>query len=235
MLEEFEAKSEALISERQILITEIERAIYTKRYELSETHYKLFSTNSISILYSMWEGFVQNLFGLYIDEINKEEIPLFNLSNNLIIFCKERNFRQLKEYPNKVGQKISYMKKLKLFYTQDVHEIPRTVDTESNIGFEVLNKLLENFNLGTYPESWEKYKYPEPNLKENFKTFLRLRNTVAHGGELLPNESIDQKVFNRFKNLTLDMMYDIREKMIFAIKKTKYKTEQNRVDDLATE
>ncbi len=234
MLEEFEAKSESLISERQILITEIERAIYTKRYELSETHFKLFSTNSISMLYSMWEGFIQNLFGLYIDEINKEEIPLFNLSNNLIIFCKERNFRQLKEYPNKIGQKISYMKKLKSFYTQDVHEIPRTVDTESNIGFEVLNKLLENFNLETYPESWESYKYPEPNLKENFKTFLRLRNSVAHGGELLPNESIDQKVFNRFKNLTLDMMYDIREKMIFAIKQTRYKTEQNNALDAQT-
>lgn len=234
MLREFESKSLALISERQTLITEMERAIFTKRYELSETHYKLFSTNSISILYSMWEGYVQNLFGLYIDEINKEEISFFELSNNLIVFCKERNFRQLKEYPNKIGQKISYIKKLKTFYSNDVHQIPRVVDTESNIGFDVLNRLLENFSLETYPENWEAHKHPKPNLKENLKTFLRLRNTVSHGGELLPNESIDQNMYNRFKKLSLDLMYDIREKMIFALKNKKYKTERNNALDIQT-
>ncbi len=223
MILEFENKSLLLIEERQEVIREIERAIFTRRYELTSRHFTIFSTNSISILYSIWEGFVQKLFGLYIDEINKEGIELFSLCDNLIIFCKERNFRQLKEYPQKNKRKISYIKKLKTFYSNDVHLIPRVIDTESNIGFEVLNRLLEQFNIETYPEHWGVYKYPNPNLKENLLLFLKLRNTVAHGGELLPEESIDQKMYKRFKKLSLDLMYDLRDKMLHNLHNGKYK------------
>lgn len=220
---EFENKSLILIEERQAVITEIERAIFTSRYELTSKHFTIFSTNSISILYSIWEGFVQNLFGLFIDEINKQQIELFSLCDSLIIYCQERKFRQLKEYPQKSKGKISYMKKLKTFYANEVHLIPRVLDTESNIGFEVLNRLLEQFNLEIYPEHWGIYKYPNPNLKENLLLFLRLRNTVAHGGELLPEESIDKKMYERFKKLSLDLMYDLRGKMLNSLKNEKYK------------
>lgn len=220
---EFGNKSLALIEERQEVITEIERAIFTSRYELTSKHFTIFSTNSISILYSIWEGFVQKLFGLYIDEINKEEIELFSLCDNLIVFCKERNFRQLKEYPQKNRSKILYIKQLKSFYSNDIQLIPRVIDTESNIGLEVLNKLLEHFNIEIYPEHWGIYKYPNPNLKENLKLFLKLRNTVAHGAELLPEESIDQKMYERFKILSLDLMFDLREKMLYSLEYKKYK------------
>lgn len=220
---EFENKSLSLIEERQEVITEIERAIFTSRYSLTSKHFTIFSTNSISILYSIWEGFVQKLFGIYIDEINKEEIELFSLCDNLIIFCKERNFRQLKEYPLKNRRKIFYIKQLKTFYSNDIHLIPRVIDTESNIGLEVLNRLLEQFNIETYPEHWGIYKYPNPNLKENLKLFLKLRNTVAHGAELLPEESIDQMMYERFKKLCVDLMYDLREKMLDSLKNKKYK------------
>ena len=76
---DFEDKSIILIEESQEVITEIERAIFTNRYNLSIKHFKIFSKNSISILYSIWEGFIQKIFGLYIDEINKEELNLFDL------------------------------------------------------------------------------------------------------------------------------------------------------------
>jgi len=219
----FESKSLNIIEERQEVITEIERAIFTKRYELTSKHFTILSINSISMLYSIWEGFIQKLFGLYIDEVNKEENELFSLCDNLIIFCKERSFRQLKEYPKKNQQKISFIKKLKIFYSNNVHLIPRVVDTQSNIGFEILNKLLEQFNLETYPEHWESYKYPNPNLRENLTLFLKLRNTIAHGGELLPEESVNHKTYERFKKLLLDLMYDLRNKMLDSLRNKKYK------------
>lgn len=219
---EFETKSLALIEERQGVITEIERAIFTNRYNLSDKHYTIFSTNSISILYAIWEGFIHKLFGLYIDGINKEENDLFSLSDNLIIFCSEKKFRQLKEYPQKVKKKISYFRELKIFYSGEKHPIPRDVDTESNVGYEVLNKLLSQFNLKTYPEQWKNYKYPNPNLKENLSMFLRLRNTIAHGGELLPEESINQKSYERYKRLCIDLMYDLRIKMLGNLKNKEY-------------
>lgn len=220
---EFENNSLLLIEECQEVIREIERAIFTRRYELSNTHFIIFSTNSISILYSIWEGFIQKIFGLYIDEINKKDIELFSLTDNLIIFCKERKFRQLKEYPQKNKAKIIFIKKLKDFYSTDNHSIPSLIDTESNVGYEVLNRLLDQFNIETYPEHWEEYQYPKPNLKENLSLFLKLRNTVAHGGELLPEDSIDQKMYERFKKMTLDLMYDIRYKMTNSLINEKYK------------
>ena len=223
MASEFEDKSLLIIEEYVEIIREVERAIFTNRYNLSEKHFNIFATNSISILYAIWEGCVQKLFGVYIDDINKEEVELFSLSNNLIIFCKERTFRQLKEYPKKAGQKISYIKKMKDFYSQDIHEVPRIIDTESNIGLEVLNRLLKQFNIEEYPEYWEDYKYPNPNLKESLSMFLRLRNTVAHGAELLPDEAIDHGMYERFKKLVLDLMYDLRSRMLNSLNSQTYK------------
>ena len=51
-----------------------------------------------------------------------------------------------------------------------------------------------------------------------FKLFLRLRNAVAHGGDLAPEERIDQQVYVRFKNLVIDLMYEIRLKMLYGLK-----------------
>lgn len=219
---EFETKSLTLVEGRQSVITEIERAIFTNRYNLSEKHFIIFSKNSISILYSIWEGFVREIFSIFIDEINSEGAGFFGMADNIIIFCCEREFRQLKDYPLKVRKKISYFKKLKEFYSNEIRRVPRDVDTESNVGFEVLNKLLIQFNLETYPEQWGKYKYPAPNLKENLSMFLRLRNTIAHGGELLPEESISQENYKRYKNLCVDLMYDLRIKLMKGLTSKKY-------------
>lgn len=219
---EFKNKSLALIEERQSVITEIERAIFTKRYDLSEKHFIILSKNSIPILYSIWEGFVNEIFSIFIDEINKEDIHLLDLNDNIIIFCSERKFKQFREYPQKAGKKILFLKKLREYFNIKVQQIPREIDTESNVGFEVLNKILNQFNLETYPEQWGNYKYPSPNLKENLFMFLKLRNTIAHGGELLPSEAISQKEYNRFKNLCLDLMYDLREKLINGLVTKKY-------------
>lgn len=219
---EFENKSLALIEERQSVITEIERAIFTKRYDLSERHFIILSKNSISILYSIWEGFIHEIFSIFIDEINNEAIRFFDLTDNIIIYSVERKFKQFREYPQKTGKKISFLKSLRSYFSDEVQQIPREIDTESNVGFEVLNKILNQFNLETYPEQWENYQYPLPNLRESLSMFLKLRNTIAHGGELLPSETIDQEVYNRFKNLCLDLMYDLREKLMNGLLTKKY-------------
>lgn len=219
---EFENKSLSLIEERKEIITELERAIFTKRYRLSEKHFKIFSTNSISILYSIWEGYVQNLFGTYVDYLNAQQINFFSFNDAIVIYCKEREFKQLKAYPEKPQKKIVLIRKMASFYSRNIQEIPRVVNTDSNVGYEVLNRLLEKFGLEKYPPYWEKYTHPNPNLKQSLTLFLKLRNTVSHGGELLPNERIDQEEYKRFKNLVVDLMYDLREKMLVGIESKTY-------------
>jgi len=219
---EFENKSLSLIEERKEIITEIERAIFTSRYNLSEKHFKIFSTNSIAILYSIWEGYVQNLFGTYVDYLNAQKIHFFSLNSAIIIYCKEREFRQLKAYPEKPQRKITLIRKMANFYSKDIQKIPRVVNTDSNVGFEILNRLLGQFGLEQYPEYWKIYTHPNPNLKQSLALFLKLRNTVSHGGELLPNERIDQEEYNRFKKLVTDLMYDLRDKMLAGIESETY-------------
>lgn len=220
----FEIKSLSIIEERQEIITELERAIFTKRYSFSQKHLTILSSNSISILYSIWEGFIQQIFAIYIDEINEEHNELFSLCDSLIIFCKERKFKELKEYPTKANKKITMIRKMKEFYKSDVQIIPRNIDTESNVGFEVLNRLLSHFNIEAYPEHWQNYKHPNPTLKENLTFFLKIRNTISHGGELLPDEFIDQNKFIRFKKMINDLFYDIQDKMTENLKNGNYKS-----------
>jgi hypothetical protein len=57
-----------------------------------------------------------------------------------------------------------------------------------------------------------------PEEPESLELFLRLRNAVAHGGDLAPEERIDQQVYVRFKNLVIDLMYEIRLKMLYGLK-----------------
>ena len=46
-----------------------------------------------------------------------------------------------------------------------------------------------------------------------------MRNTIAHGGDLTSENKIDQKVYTRFKKLAIDLMYEIRLKMLEALEK----------------
>lgn len=219
---EFEGKSLILIEQRTAVITEIERTIFTRQYNLIPKHYKIFSTNSIPMLYAIWEGFIQNIFGLYIDGINSLQLPLFDLHESIVIYCMERKFRQLKNYPQDTRRKINYINNMRAFYANEYRELPRVIDTQSNVGLEVLNKLLLQFNIDKYPDYWQDYSHPV-SLKDTFKLFLRLRNKVAHGGELLPDDSINRDEYQRFKKLVIDLMYDIRDKMLNNLNNSKFK------------
>ena len=49
--------------------------------------------------------------------------------------------------------------------------------------------------------------------------FLKLRNTVAHGGDLVSEEKVNQSVYNRFRNLVRELMYEIRLKMLDGLER----------------
>ena len=49
---------------------------------------------------------------------------------------------------------------------------------------------------------------------------LRLRNEVAHGCDLTSN--IDQSLYDRFKKMIIDLMWEVRAKMIIGLKDSTY-------------
>jgi RiboL-PSP-HEPN len=223
-MSDFEVFSTVLqetIEERVSILFEIERAIFTKRYSLSSRHREIFSTQSVSMLYSVWEGFVQTSFNLYIDEINRLNLKVFDLCDPVVIHHMENSFKQFKAYPENPGKKAKFFRSLQEFhvYESENCSLPRIINTESNVGFSVLNRLLETFSLEKFTEYWKEYKHPQPNLKDSMDLLLKLRNSVAHGGDLAPEHKVDQVLYGRFKNLVIDLMYEIREKMLDGIRR----------------
>ncbi len=219
----FDNEIQSVIEERQSILFEVEKTIFTKRYSLSTKHKDIFSAQSISTIYSVWEGFVQIAFGLYIDEINKEKFEIHELCDEIIIYHMESSFRQFQEYPQKSTKKSKFFLDLKTFYSSDqTQEISKIVNTESNVSFDVLNKLLEKFSLEKFPEHWGPYTHPHSNLKETMNLLLKLRNEVAHRGKL-DSYKIDQSLYSRFRILVIDIMYEVREKMLDGLRNQTFK------------
>jgi hypothetical protein len=212
------------IEDRKTALFEIERALFTERYNLSKKHKDIFSIQSISMIYSLWEGFVQKSFQFYIDELNKCNADIFNFSNDIIIHHTENTFKQFSNYPQNPNRKIKFFDELLGFYSLKKHTINRVINTESNVSFEILNKLLMKFSLEPFPEFWKTYVYPNPNLKETMLQFLKLRNTVAHGGDIDSEEKVTHVTYERYKNLIIDLMYEIHQKMINGIINYTYKS-----------
>lgn len=223
---DFENEHLSIVEQYETSATDIERIFFTGRYRLSKRHYSLLAVQSIAILYSYWEGYVQNSFKLYIEYINSQELDFNALSNEIVVFHMDKTFRQFREYPKKIKQKITFYDKLKDHFSENKHNIFRAVDTESNVGFEVLNKLLRQFSLQEFPEYWMQYTYPNPNLKETLDTFIRYRNGVAHGGDIASEEKITQDVYEKYRKLINDLMYSMHDKFMDGIQNRTYLKEQ---------
>jgi hypothetical protein len=166
------------IGERRELMSRIKALC--PRYGFSLEDEALFLNYSIPIVYSIWEGFIQTSFQIYIRELNKLDLNINNICHPILVYHIESTFPQFKQYPekDKFGKKVNFFDKLGQFYQSNSFEISAKVNTESNVGFNVLNRILTDFNLEKIPT------HPEPNYSlpdEIDKFLLKIRNNVAHG------------------------------------------------------
>lgn len=127
------------------------------------------------------------------------------------------------EYPNKKDKKVEFYNKLRDHHQINVHLLPVNINTESNVGFEVLNKILCNFSLEKFPEHWGSYTHPNPTLKQMLRDFLRYRNGVAHGGDISSEDKVTKQVYEKYKNLVVDLMYGVMERINAGFNNQKYK------------
>jgi hypothetical protein len=168
------------IEERRELMSWLK--LLCARYGFLNTDEELFLYYSIPIIYSTWEGFIQTSFQIYVRELNKLELTIDQVCDSIIIYHIESTFPQFKQYPDadKFNKKVNFFNRLSVFYKTNPLEISPKINTESNVGFKVLNKILTDFNLDKIIE------YPDPgsgySLAEELDKFLlKIRNKVAHG------------------------------------------------------
>jgi len=165
---DLQARSESMLSIKTL----------TLRYAFSESDKELLLQYSIVMVYSIWEGFIQTAFQTYIRELNKLGLTIDTVCKPILVYHIESTFKQFKQYPTKFEHKVSFFDKLNQFRQSDTFEICPTVNTESNVGFNVLNRILEEFGL----EKISEYPKPKYSLRYELDKFLlRIRNASAHG------------------------------------------------------
>jgi len=217
----FEKELLDIIVEKETVLFEIERVLFTKRYKLSQKHFEIFAVQSITMVYAIWEGFVQQACQLYISELNQQKIEFHRFSDGIVIFHMESKFRQLREYPDKDKRKTAFYLELEQFFANKHHDLSSTINTESNVGFEVLNKILNKLSLETFTPYWENYQHPT-SLEQSLTNFLRYRNGVAHGGDTSSEEKVTHDVYVKYKNMVVDLMYGIHSRMITGLDEKSY-------------
>lgn len=188
------------ILEREILSDINERKelmFHTKtlflRYGFLPDDEQFFLNYSFPIVYSIWEGFIQTSFQTYIREINRLNLSIDDICKPLLVYTTESRFKQFNQYPQEHNKKVNFFDKLKIFYSTSSFEIIPDVNTESNVGFKVLNRIMREFNL----EEITEYPKPKYSLKiELDKFLLKIRNDVAHGKNsvVVGREDLDRAI-----------------------------------------
>lgn len=135
---------------------------------------------SFPIIYAEWEGFFVSAFQLYVREINKLGLKIHELSKHYLLRETECRFRQLKEYPKDMKKKQTFLQSLMTFFRDNNPLALRLdVNTESNLGYGIMNGILVYFNLSQVEDNIDHDAY---SLKDDMDKFmLHIRNGISHG------------------------------------------------------
>lgn len=227
-MSEFDKKVEELISETESNIYDLEKMIFTGRYSFIEKDFRVLSKQSIVILYSLWEGYVQEIFTLFLKEVDKSTTSYFDLKESFMISQIEKNFKQFNEYPQKLNGKVIFHKAYFKTVTQPNHSLLSQIDTKNNVGLDVLNELLDIHGMKKIAEHWKEkgYTHPNPTVKSILADLLHIRNNTAHGNRIVTNVTINQSDFQKYKNLILDLIYEVGNLVTECIIQKTYRNDQ---------
>ena len=164
---------------------------------------------SFPIIYAEWEGFFVSAFQLYLREINKLGLKIHELSKHYLLRETECRFRQLKEYPKEMKKRQNFLLDLMTYFREDTPMfLNLDVNTESNLGYGIMNGILNYFNLSTVEDHIDHDAY---SLKADLDKFmLYTRNGIAHGAPTVTvsTEDITKAIslVKRLMNVIEDML-----------------------------
>lgn len=175
----------------------------------SDKQVEILERYSVVAIYSIWEGFVETSFNLYVREINKLNLTYSEIHLNILthdIFIKfGLTDEQRKHFINrrKFIDNVIGLSGLPVVLSP-------ILPTESNIGFDVINQILTHFCL-------EKLSPIE--FEQRLKKLLHYRNNVAHGECSLP---VSRELINDFILTVLDAMSEVTIRITEGFENKKY-------------
>lgn len=203
------------------------------RYNFNEEDRAFFYAQAIPMIYAVWEGFTKKCFDAYITALNILKLKASETIDTIVQFQLEYAPMLIQNYPENNKKKPDYYEKLRLFFTKDEINLPILTDTKDNVGFNIINNLLETFGLLKLQEQRRIENIPEhiadrffPHIKHislypieiemsnssKHTGLLRLRNGITHGN---PTEGviIDDLYVDRFVFLVEFLMDEVFEKI----------------------
>lgn len=169
---------------------------------LSSEDKKRIRRSILCLLYAHIEGFVKFAFSLYIDEINKKKLTCSDVKPVIAAAAFYKEFTALKNNDKKskifrkkspddsqlhrLSREIEFIENIGEFYSYPVVIPENFVNTENNVGQQVIEKML--FQVGL---NYEDLK----NIYSPLNRLLNVRNDISHGKRKLGIEDKDYQEF----------------------------------------
>lgn len=168
---------EADIAKRSTNLTSMRTL--ASRYGFSQTDIDTINRCSFPIIYAEWEGFFVFAMSQYLQSINQQSLTLDELNEQYYVLLCEKTYKQLKDYPEKFNKKRNFLYNIKSFMRNTgTVSFLTTVNTESNLGYDVMNTILNLYKIEKLNDHINNDAY---SLKSKMNIFLDKRNGLAHG------------------------------------------------------
>jgi hypothetical protein len=179
----------------------------SSRYSFSDNDIAAWTRCAFPIIYAEWEGFFVHAIEIYIGKINEIGLVLDDLHPNYLVRNTEKKFKQLKDYPDLPNKKYTFLNNLMTYFRNtNPISLETDVNTESNLGFKVLNNILKLLNLEEIKDHINDDDYSLQNETDRF--LLNKRNGIAHGdpSSTITTDDITKaiKLVETLMNLTKD-------------------------------
>ena len=163
---------------------------------------------NIPLMYAVWEGFVVNSLTKLAIHLNSLNADIKDLDNKLVTHLVDGHAK-LHNARTNFGSKCNQVEIIKeILFSPAKFSV--VVETESNINFKVLNKLLSKFNIECFDSSY----------RTLLNRLLKYRNSIAHGENAMP---VNTGVINEFGTTVRELIYDLRDKLELYIENEKYR------------
>lgn len=168
---------------------------------------------AIPMLYANWEGFVREVCQLYLEYIENSGLCLRELRADLLGYLWTPLFKPLTGGLN--FEKKKAIAELALNCMEDPVRFAnseRTINTKSNLNFDVLMDISNHLCLDSTPlVSW----------KHHLNALVHLRNNIAHGS--IPN-LLDYNVFEEHAASLINLMEAFEGILNRALKRQRYRS-----------
>lgn len=177
-------------------------------YGFHDCHKVVIQKYSIPALYSLWEGFFVASMELYIRKINELNLNRENIHINIVTYDLDCKY-QLGNPRVNIKNKIKIAKELEEFFDSKI-TISSKIQTESNVNYKVLNKVLKCFNLEEFDEEY---------FKDGLNRLLMYRNSIAHGENSF---EISEKTIFELSEIVVRCMDNLYDILLDGIKSKTY-------------